>query len=444
MTAAMAKPAAVAAPMRYVSTRGDSPAVSIGAAIAAGLAPDGGLYVPEALPRLDPAAFDPHGTLADTAATLLAPFFAGDAMADKLPAICAEALNLDIPLRALPRDNAHVLELFHGPTAAFKDVGARFLAACMRYLPRTDDRPLTILVATSGDTGAAVGAAFHRQPGLRVVILYPDGKVSPRQAHQLGCFGDNVQALRVDGRFDDCQRMVKAALGDAELQAAVPLTSANSISLGRLLPQMSYYAHASLRWWRERGEPLNLIVPTGNLGNAMACLWVREMGLPIGQVQLACNANATLPDYFAGSQYEPRAAVTTLANAMDVGAPSNVERLRWTFPDERAMRQLLQAHSVGDAAIRQTIAAHARVDGEVFCPHTATAVHRLDQLRVAGDTRAWTVVATAHPAKFDSVVEPLVEHPVDVPASLAAMLARPASAEPLAADNEALKNYLRR
>ncbi|MBB5359447.1 threonine synthase [Rhodanobacter sp. ANJX3] len=444
MTAASLKTQAAASPMRYVSTRAGSPAVSISAAIAAGLAPDGGLYVPETLPRLDPAAFDPGGALADTAATLLAPFFVGDALASELPAICAESLNLDIPLRALPQAKAHVLELFHGPTAAFKDVGARFLAACMRRLPRADARPLTILVATSGDTGAAVGAAFHRQPGLRVVILYPDGKVSPRQAHQLGCFGDNVHALRIDGRFDDCQRMAKAALGDAELQAAVPLTSANSISLGRLLPQMSYYAHAALGWWRERGEPLNVIVPTGNLGNAMACLWVREMGLPIGQVELACNANATLPDYFAGGEYEPRAAITTLANAMDVGAPSNVERLRWTFPDERALRQLLQARSVGDEAIRQTITAHARRHGEVFCPHTATAMHRLDQLRAAGDTDAWTVVATAHPAKFDSVVEPLIGHAVDVPAPLAAMLERWATADPMAADDDVLKMYLRR
>lgn len=427
---------------RYVSTRGGSDAVSLSAAIAAGLAPDGGLYVPEALPEISAGAFDPRGTLADTAATLLAPFFAGDALSDQLRTICAESLNLDTPLRALPQGNAHVLELFHGPTAAFKDVGARFLAACMRRLPRDDARPLTILVATSGDTGAAVGAAFHNQPGLRVVILYPDGKVSPRQAHQLGCFGDNVHALRVDGRFDDCQRMVKAALSDTELQAAVPLTSANSISLGRLLPQMSYYAHAALGWWREHSEPLNFIIPTGNLGNAMACLWVREMGLPIGEIQLACNANTTLPDYFSGSDYQARAAVTTLANAMDVGAPSNVERLRWTLPDEQKMRSQLQATSVSDQAIQQTIRDHAREHGEVFCPHTATAVHRLDQLRAAGDTRHWTVVATAHPAKFETVVEPLIGHKLTVPDSLSAMLARAVTAEPLAPEERAFRSYL--
>jgi threonine synthase len=426
----------------YISTRGRSPAVPISQAIAAGLAPDGGLYVPEVLPKLDPSAFDPQGSLADTAATQLTPFFAGDPLAAELPAICAEALDFATPLRALPQQNANVLELFHGPTAAFKDVGARFLAACMRRLPRTDERPLTILVATSGDTGAAVAAAFHRQPGLRVVILYPDGLVSPRQAHQLGCFGDNVQALRVAGRFDDCQRMVKAALTDAALQEQWPLSSANSISLGRLLPQMSYYAHASLAEWHAHGTPMNFIIPTGNLGNAMACLWVREMGLPIGHVRLACNANTTLPDYFAGAPYAPRVAIATLANAMDVGAPSNFERLHWTYPDETGLREQLHAHSVDDATIRQTIASHAREHGDVFCPHTATAAHLLNRLRDQGDSATWTVVATAHPAKFESVVEPLIGHPVTVPASLAAMLARPASAELLAADDAALRHWL--
>jgi threonine synthase len=430
-------------PLRYHSTRSAGPVVPISQAIAAGLAPDGGLYVPQALPSIDPASFDPRGSLADTAATLLMPFFAGDSLADELPAICAEAFTFDAPLRALQAPpSTLMLELFHGPTSAFKDFGARFLAASLRRLPRADARPLTILVATSGDTGAAVAAAFHRQPNVRVVILYPDGLVSPRQAHQLGCFGDNVSALRVAGRFDDCQRMVKAALNDATLQADVPLSSANSISLGRLLPQMSYYAHAALGWWREHGTPLNFIVPTGNLGNALACLWVRELGLPVGEVRLACNANATLPDYFAGADYTPREAVATLANAMDVGAPSNFERLRWTFPDQDRLRGLLQAHGVDDAAIRNAIASHAHEYGEMFCPHTATAMHQLDHLREAGDRSPWAVVATAHPAKFESVVEPLLGHPIEVPPALAAMLARPASAEPLPAHDDALKTWL--
>ncbi|OOG43744.1 threonine synthase [Rhodanobacter sp. C05] len=429
--------------MRYHSTHSAGPTVPISRAIAAGLAPDGGLYVPEALPSIDPAVFDPHGSLADTATTLLAPFFAGDPLADELATICAEAFTFDAPLRTLPaHPNTLMLELFHGPTSAFKDFGARFLAACLRRLPRHDARPLTILVATSGDTGAAVAAAFHHQPNVRVVILYPDGLVSPRQAHQLGCFGDNISALRVAGRFDDCQRMVKTVLNDATLQTQLPLSSANSISLGRLLPQMSYYAHAALSWWREHGTPLNFIVPTGNLGNALACLWVRELGLPIGSVRLACNANATLRDYFSGAVYTPREAVATLANAMDVGAPSNFERLRWTFPDENRLRHLLHADSVADATIRQTIATHAHEHGEVLCPHTATAMHRLDRLRDEGDSSPWAVIATAHPAKFESVVEPLIGRSLPVPPALATMLARPACAEPLSANDTALRTWL--
>ena len=430
-------------PLRYHSTRSIGPTVPISQAIAAGLALDGGLYVPEALPAIAPGAFNSHSSLADTATTLLTPFFAGDPLADQLPAICAEAFTFEAPLRMLPaHPDTALLELFHGPTSAFKDFGARFLAACLRRLRRADARPLTILVATSGDTGAAVAAAFHRQPGVRVVILYPDGLVSPRQAHQLGCFGDNVTALRVAGRFDDCQRMVKAALNDATLQAQRPLSSANSISLGRLLPQMSYYAHAALGWWREHGTPLNFIVPTGNLGNALACLWVRELGLPIGNMRLACNANATLPDYFGGADYTPREAVATLANAMDVGAPSNFERLRWTYPDEVTLRKLLRADSVADATIRQTITTHAHDHGEVLCPHTATAMHLLDRLRDEGDTSPWAVAATAHPAKFERVVEPLIGQSLSVPPALAAMLARPASAEPLPVHDNALGIWL--
>ncbi len=426
-------------PLLYRSTRGVAPGAGIGEAIAAGLAPDGGLYVPEALPRLDPAGFDPAGSLADTAATLLRPFFAGHPLAAELPAICAEAFAFDAPLRPLPgHPGAVMLELFHGPSAAFKDFGARFLASCFRRLRKSGEPPLTILVATSGDTGAAVAAAFHRQPGVEVVILYPDGLVSPRQAHQLGCFGDNVRALRVAGRFDDCQRMVKAALNDTALQARRPLSSANSISLGRLLPQMAYYAHATLRWHREHGRPLNFVVPTGNLGNALACVWVREMGLPVGQIELACNANQTLPDYFAGAPYAARPAVATLANAMDVGAPSNFERLRWTFPYDADLRQELSSHSVDDAAIRATVLRHA-AHGEMFCPHTATAMHRLDQRERQAD---WAVVATAHPAKFESVVEPLLGRALPVPPALAAMLGRAAQAEPLEARDEALKYWL--
>jgi threonine synthase len=423
--------------MRYVSTRGGAAPAGLSSAIAAGLAPDGGLYVPEAMPRI---GMPPRGGyLAGTALHMLQPFFEGDPLASELPAICAEAFAHPAPRRELRIDGAHLLELFHGPTAAFKDFGARFLAACLRRLHRGAGRPLTILVATSGDTGAAVGAAFDGVPGMRVAILYPDNRVSPRQAHQLGSFGDNVRALRVEGSFDDCQRLVKGALGDAILQADVPMSSANSISLGRLLPQMAYFGHASLH----AEVRMNTIVPTGNLGNAMACLWAREIGLPVGDVVFACNANDTLPEFFAGMPYRARDAVPTIANAMDVGAPSNFERLRHLFGDDEATRRNGHAESVDDAEIRATIRRHAASDGEVFCPHTATAIRVFERLRLAADRRDWTIAATAHPAKFDTIVEPLVGHRIDVPEALQAMLAREATAEPMASDARLFAEWLR-
>ena len=427
--------------MRFVSTRGPAPAVGLGQAIAAGLAPDGGLYVPEALPRLDPQAIDPAGSLAEVAAAILRPYFEGDPLAAQLDAICREALDFDTPLRPLPWLDAQLLELFHGPTAAFKDVGARFLAACMRRLRTPDDPPLTILVATSGDTGAAVAAAFHRMPGIRVVVLYPDGRVSPRQAHQLGCFGDNVRTYRVAGSFDDCQRMVKAAFADTELRERVPLASANSISLGRLLPQMSYYARTALTLHAETGRAHGFVVPTGNLGNALACLWARSMGLPVGPVHLACNANAVLADFLAGAEYAPRASIATLANAMDVGAPSNVERLRW-WADDPGLRAQITAGSVDDAAIQAEIRQLAREHKLTICPHTATALHELERMREAGDMRPWVAVATAHPAKFESVVEPLAGIAVPVPEALGQLLQRPSRVDCLPAEEDALRSAL--
>lgn len=428
--------------MKYISTRGQAPALGLSAAIAAGLAPDGGLYVPQTLPRFAPEDFAGRESIADIAAHLLAPFFAGDALGADLPAICAEAFTFPAPLHALATPHDHVLELFHGPTAAFKDFGARFLAACMRRLRRDDARPLTILVATSGDTGAAVGAAFAGLPGFRVVILYPDGRVSPRQAHQLGCFGGNVRALRVAGSFDDCQRLVKQALADDALRAQAPLGSANSISLGRLLPQMSYYAQAALAHWRVHGIKIHFVVPTGNLGNAVACVLARACGVPIGSIALATNANRVLPDFFAGADYAPQPSLATLANAMDVGAPSNFERLTWLHPDAAQLRREFVAQMVDDVAIRATISARHAAHDEVFCPHTATAVRVLERLRADGAQGDWAAVSTAHPAKFEGIVEPLIGASVAVPTSLAELLDRPAHADALPNDYAALKQVL--
>ena len=438
--------------MKFVSTRGDTSPTAIDDTLIAGLAPDGGLYVPERIPAFDNASA-PITSLADTATRVLAPYFAESRLRDALPALCARAYNFDAPLLAMRGAGDSVLELFHGPTAAFKDYAARFLAEALAGLNalkagapgRTlsiSPNNTTILVATSGDTGAAVAGAFHGRQGFEVVILYPHGRVSPRQAHGLECWGDNVRTFRIDGSFDDCQRMAKTALSDRDLRERMALTSANSISLGRLLPQVAYYAHTALQFHAQHGEVLNLIVPTGNLGNAAAALLAKRMGLPIGEIVLVTNANDVLPRYFAGGDYAPEATKATLANAMDVGAPSNFERLRYWHGDDAALRAAISAHAVDDTTIRATISTAHERHGIVPCPHTACGLHVLETLRAQGDTRPWTVVATAHPAKFDSIVEPLVGHVVEVPPALAACLARPAHGETLAANDGALRERL--
>ena len=251
-----------------------------------------------------------------------------------------------------------------------------------------------------------------------------------------------MRTFRVAGTFDDCQRMAKTALSDRDLRERMALTSANSISLGRLLPQLAYYAHTARNFCATHGATLNLVVPTGNLGNAAAALVAKRMGFPIGELVLATNANDVLPRFFAGGDYAPEATKATLANAMDVGAPSNFERLRHWFADDAALRAALRAQSVDDATIRATIATAPERHGVVACPHTACGLHVLEGIRDAGDVRPWAVVATAHPAKFDSIVEPLVGHAVDVPPALAACLAQPAYGEALAADDAALRARL--
>lgn len=412
-------------------------------AIWRGLADDGGLYVPDSVPEMRTTDFEGCGTMQTVAARLLAPFFAGDAIEADLAQICDEALDFPMPVVPLPGSPAPaVLELFHGPTCAFKDVGARFLAGCLSRLHRRSGRDTTILVATSGDTGGAVAAAFHNKPGFRVVVLYPRGLVSPRQAHQLACWGGNVRTYEVSGTFDDCQRMVKSAFSDPELSSLLGLNSANSINLGRLLPQMSYYASAALEWNR-RGEPApGFIIPTGNLGNAFACALVRAMGLPIGPMALATNANRPVPDFLETGVWRPRPSVPTLASAMDVGDPSNMERLQWLFPDIDCLRSALTSVSVSDDEIRTAIRTGGDRWRQLWCPHTAAAVHVWESMDLASRRRPWIVVATAHPGKFDTVVEPLAGEAVPVPDALARLLARPASARPLEPDPDAFRREL--
>jgi threonine synthase len=281
-------------------------------------------------------------------------------------------------------------------------------------------------VATSGDTGGAVAAAFHRRPGIEVVVLFPQGLVSPTQERQLTCWDGNVQSLAVRGTFDDCQRMVKEAFLDRTLGARFELSSANSINLGRLLPQAVYYVAASSQLAARFGAKASFIIPSGNLGNATACIWARRLGAPIGDVVLSCNANRAVPDYLEQGEYRPRPSIPTLASAMDVGAPSNLERLTALYPDAASLKGALSALSVDDAAIRARIRADHLRYGRVWCPHTATAAEayaRLPEARRRG--QRWVLVATAHPAKFRESVEPLVGLSIALPDSLARLYERP-------------------
>jgi threonine synthase len=382
--------------------------------------------------------------LAALAVRVLAPFVAADPLEGELAAIAREAFTFAAPLVTLDAAaGLYLLELFHGPTAAFKDFGARFLAASLARLPRAGGRPLNVLVATSGDTGGAVAAAFHERPGMQVTVLFPKGLVSPTQERQLTCWGGNVASFAVRGRFDDCQRLAKEALQAPQLRARFDLSSANSINLGRLLPQMIYYAAASLALYRKHGERTSFVIPSGNLGNAVACIWGRKLGLPIGDIVLAHNANRTVPDYLQSGQWQPRASIATLASAMDVGNPSNMERVRNLFPGISELVHTLSADSVDDTAISGRIRTAFHDWGRSLCPHTAVAAEVYARLPTARrHASPWVIVATAHAAKFREIVEPLTGEAVPVPESLMRLFARPTAYTEIPANLEGLRAAL--
>ncbi len=445
--------------MRFATTRTPELAAGFVEALEQGLAPDGGLYVPREWPTFSPGALAaeveavPAKTSARAlerlAASILAPFAAGSRLAPSLDEIAAEAFSFDAPLTPLEAGapgatGPRVLELFHGPTGAFKDFGARFLAASFARLRRAaPHRTLTILVATSGDTGGAVAAAFHERPGIEVIVLYPKGLVSPTQERQLTCWGANVRSFAVRGTFDDCQRLAKHALLDPALRERRELTSANSINLGRLLPQVVYYAAASLALRQDSREPPSFVIPSGNLGNALACVWARRMGLPIGGIVLAHNANRTVPEFLRTGCWRPGPSVATLASAMDVGNPSNMERLNALYPQLPALRGAVEADAVDDPDIRATIRSAFERFGRILCPHTATALAVFERLPAERRTgRPWVLVATAHPAKFPETIEPLIGRAVPVPDSLARLYARPVQYAEIAPELPALRSAL--
>lgn len=406
--------------MYYYSTRDKERAVKLSAsqAILKGLAADGGLFVPSVLPSLSDKV-SLSLSYADFASEVLKPFFEGDELYDELGDICRGAFSFPVVLNELK--DVSVLELFHGPTSAFKDFGARFLAFSMEKLLVRKGEKLCILVATSGDTGGAVASAFHKRQNLSVKVLFPKGRVAERQRRQLTCWDDNISSFEVRGSFDDCQRMVKSAFVDPSLSG---LSSANSINLGRLLPQMVYYVYASMLYKERTGKEPVIIIPSGNVGNCTGAYWAKAIGAPIKRIVLAVNANTTIPEYLESGEYKPRDSVRTLANAMDVGAPSNMERLFSLFPSYEEMKANVSAWSVSDEAIKKTIVDEYRKEGYVLCPHTACAERvRLDHF----DGEPVIIVSTAHPAKFDTVVEPLIGATVPMPAALADLVNRPST-----------------
>lgn len=421
--------------MQFISTQGQAKPVLASEAMIKGLADDQGLYVPSEFPKINHNNLAVDQGYATFASQFLDYFFIDDPLREQLPAICADALNFPVPLVKLD-EQTYFLELFHGPTLSFKDVGARFLAASLESL----QVETTILVATSGDTGSAVASAFYQRPNAKVVVLYPHNKITRRQEHQITCWGDNVTALAVSGNFDDCQRMVKTvlAMDDASLGH---LSTANSINVGRLLPQMTYYAYHAVRFYREHQRELNIIIPSGNFGNATACCYARACGFPIGEIVMSTNANRVLVDYLATGEYQPRASEVTLANAMDVGAPSNFARLQHLFGDFAGFQAGLRAVRVDDDEIRETIQYLYRERQQLVCPHTATAYAA--RQRCGGDG-VWMLAATADPCKFETILEPLLGVAVPCSQAMLELLQRSTQHDQIPDDVAVLLDVLRK
>lgn len=392
----------------------------------AGLAPDGGLYVPSTLERRPDAFWSAlrGKTFHDVAIAMVAELAGDEFDQATLTNLIREALNFPVRIVELEK-GLGVVELFHGPTFAFKDFGARTLARLLALseqgAPGTGD--LTILVATSGDTGSAVAHAFHGVAGTRVVVMYPEGQVSAIQEAQFTTLGGNVTAVAVQGTFDDCQRLAKEAFADQQLQSRVRLTSANSISLGRLIPQMFYYAYAAVNGAAEGG--LTISVPSGNFGNLVAGVMAWKMGAPITAFTAPTTINDTVPRFLETGRVEPRQSVPTLANAMDVGNPSNLERLQWLFNgDLAAMRALITSDRHTDEEVVAAIGELHKKYKYVADPHTAIAYLGAQAVRRAPRAPGALFLSTAHPAKFREVVEPIIGMPVPLPEPLAATLAR--------------------
>jgi len=426
--------------MRLISTRDPKHRATFAQAIQAGMAPGGGLYIPEPIPCFRDVEALLSMDFQTRSVEIMQRFLGDEFTRDEVEEAVRSALDFPVPLVEV-RSRVFALELFHGPTLAFKDFGARFLARMLELVARKERRLRTVLTATSGDTGAAVASAFLGLRGFRVMVLYPEGRVSPLQERQFATMGGNVLTYAVRGSFDDCQAMVKAAFEDPALVAQLGLTSANSINIARLLAQVLYYfeAVARLRDFHCADAPV-IAVPSGNFGNLYAGLLARHAGLAVKAFVVATNDNRTVPEYLETGQYRPRPSVATLSNAMDVGAPSNWERIRGLFGgDLEALRSVLRWGSLSDEETRKSM---WELNGEGYLPEPHAAVAHGVLAKNLGLVEAGIFLATAHPAKFRDVLETSMGLKIPLPAQLEAVLHKPVLSKALPADFAALKAEL--
>jgi threonine synthase len=468
--------------MQYYSLQKQSPNVDFRTAAITGQAPDKGLYFPTEIPKFTAAQIERFKTLdkASLAFEVMRPYVGGTIDDATLKIICVETINFEFPLVPIT-DTISSLELFHGPTLAFKDVGARFMSRCLGYFSKQaraenatandhksqedktqDEKPSTVLVATSGDTGGAVANGFLGVTGVNVIILYPKGKVSPIQELQLTTLGQNITALKVDGSFDDCQAIVKEAFMDGELNTAYNLTSANSINVARWLPQQLYYFFAWQQWVAKYQDadgnypPMHIVVPSGNFGNICAGMIAKESGLPLGHFVAACNANDVVTRYMATEKYEVKPSVVTVSNAMDVGNPSNFVRILEMMQNNfTTLSNALTSYSISDNDTKATIARVYKTNNYILDPHGAVAFNAAEQFlseqQVNNKTINTTddafnagaiILETAHPLKFPEVVEEAIGQTLSIPAFVQNLFEKEKVSIPLAPNYTAFKNWM--
>lgn len=406
--------------MKYYSLNRQSPVADFREATIKGQAPDKGLYFPEKIPAIEPSFFKTIESVPDNeiGIRVMHPYTEGVIPEDELFRIISETINFPIPLVKITEE-IYSLELFHGPTLAFKDVGARFMSRCLSYFSKNRSEKITVLVATSGDTGGAVANGFYGVEGVEVVILYPSGKVSAVQEKQLTSLGKNIHALEVNGTFDDCQKMVKQAFADPELNKKLFLTSANSINVARWLPQQLYYFLAYKQWKKITGKVPVISVPSGNFGNICAGLLAYKSGLPVEHFIAACNANKVVPDFLKTQGYLPQKAIATISNAMDVGDPSNFARILELFDkDFLKIKTILSGHSVSDEETKKAITQVYETTGYLMDPHGAVGYISLKRLQEETSTFKGIFLETAHPVKFHNIVELLIRSKIPIPSSI--------------------------